>query len=145
MDITKHLEVEIKFALRNPHETLDFLQKNGTFIKETFQKDTYFLPPNKDYTAEKPITKWLRIRESDKGDSINYKDWALKEGVNQNYCDEFESHIDSVEDVKKIFGVLDIKPLIVVNKKRKIFMYKDIEIALDEVDELGWFIELEAK
>ena len=47
--------------------------------------------------------------------------------------------------MKKIFGVLDIKPLVVVDKKRKIFMYKDIEIALDEVDELGRFIELEAK
>jgi predicted adenylyl cyclase CyaB len=40
---------------------------------------------------------------------------------------------------------LDIKPIVIVDKKRKIFTYKDIEIALDEVDELGWFIELEAK
>jgi adenylate cyclase class IV len=45
----------------------------------------------------------------------------------------------------KIFGVLDIKPIIVVNKKRKLFTYQWVEIAVDEVDELWWFIEFEAK
>lgn len=69
----------------------------------------------------------------------------MKEGETQNYCDEYEFHIDSVDDAYKIFGVLDIKPLIVVHKQRKLFMYKNIEIAVDEVDDLGWFIEFEAK
>lgn len=145
MDSAKHLEIEIKFALKNPEETLAFLQTHGQFIKTSFQKDTYFLPSHQDYLAEKPLTKWLRIRESDKGNSINYKDWAMKEGETQNYCNEYEIQIDSVEDAQKIFGVLDINPLIVVQKERKLFMYKDIEVAIDKVDNLGRFIEFEAK
>jgi len=145
MDAAKHLEIEIKFALKNPEETLLFLQNNGTFLKESFQKDTYFLPSHKNYLEKKPITEWLRIRESDNGHSINYKNWAVKEWINENYCDEYEIHIDMPEDAKNIFGVLQIKPIVIVNKRRKLFTYKNIEIALDEVDELGRFIEFEAK
>jgi len=136
MDSAKHLEIEIKFALKNPDETLEFLQRNGEFIKESFQKDTYFLAPNRNFLAAKPITERLRIRESDKGNSVNYKDWAMKDGVDQDYCNEYEIHIDSAESAMKIFGVLDIKPVIIVNKKRKLFMYQKVEIAVDEVDEL---------
>ena len=145
MDSAKHLEIEIKFALKNPDETLEFLQRNGEFIKESFQKDTYFLAPNRNFLAAKPITERLRIRESDKGNSVNYKDWAMKDGVDQDYCNEYEIHIDSAESAMKIFGVLDIKPVIIVNKKRKLFMYQKVEIAVDEVDELWRFIEFEAK
>ena len=145
MDSAKHLEIEIKFALKNPDETMEFLQKYGTPIKETFQKDTYFLPPNKNYIAKNPINEWLRIRESDKWNSINYKDRAYKDGADEGYCKEYEIHIDSAEDAMKIFDVLDIRPIIIVDKKRKLFAYKNIEIAVDEVDELGWFIEFEAK
>lgn len=145
MDIAQHLEIEIKFALKNPEETMLFLENNATLLKESFQKDTYFLPPHKNYIQKTPITEWLRIRESDKWNSINYKNRAIKAGVSENYCDEYEINIDKAEDAKKIFGVLDITPLVIVHKKRKLFSYKNIEIALDEVDELGWFIEFEAK
>lgn len=145
MDSAKYLEIEIKFSLKNSEETLLFLQQHGEFVKETFQKDTYFVPPHKNYVTAKPITERLRIRESDKGNNIHYKNRAMKDGVSQDYCDEYEIHIDSAEDAKKIFGVLDIKPIIIVNKKRKLFTYKRVEIAVDEVDELGRFIEFEAK
>ena len=145
MDSSQHLEVEIKFALKNHQETLAFLQIHGQFLKESFQKDIYYLPAHQNYLAEKPLTKRLRIRESDKGNSINYKDWAIKNGEDQDYCNEYEIEIDSVEDAKKIFGVLDIAPLVEVSKHRKTFTYKDIEVAVDEVDNLGRFIEFEAK
>ncbi|MCX6822892.1 MAG: class IV adenylate cyclase [candidate division SR1 bacterium] len=146
MDSAKHLEIELKFTLKNPNETLEFLRQHGEFIKESFQKDTYFLPPNQNFLAEKPtITKWLRVRASDKGNSITYKDWSIIDGVNQDCCSEYEIHIDSVESAMKLFGVLDIQPIVIVNKKRKLFTYQGVEIAVDEVDELGRFIEFEAK
>ena len=124
MDSAKHLEIEIKFALKNPDETLEFLQTNGELIKESFQKDTYLLPPHRNFLAAKPLTERLRIRESDKGNSITYKDWSVKNGISQDNCNEYEIHIDSAESAMKIFGVLDIKPIVIVNKKRKLFLYK---------------------
>ena len=39
---------------------------------------------------------------------------------------------------------LDFKELITVNKIRETYDYKGFEIALDEVAELGFFVEIEA-
>jgi adenylate cyclase class 2 len=143
----KDIEIELKFeipSLALKEEILNFLQNHATLVKETFQKDTYFLPSHKDFFAVKPPIEWLRIRESDKGNSINYKHWQYKDGVNQNYCDEYESSLGDSEAVEKILTALDIQPLVVVDKKRKVFQYKKIEVSIDEVENLGNFIELEA-
>lgn len=142
---TKHLEIELKFRLHNAQETLDFLRKNARHIKDSFQKDSYFMPSNKNFLDENPVTKWLRIRESDTGNSITYKHWSVQHGVSQDHCDEFEIQIDSPQDAKKMFDALDILPLITVDKKRKVFDYQHIKISIDEVDELWRFIELEIK
>ncbi|MDP2946613.1 MAG: CYTH domain-containing protein, partial [Nanoarchaeota archaeon] len=40
---------------------------------------------------------------------------------------------------------LNFKELISVEKNRNVWNYKDTEIAIDEVKELGSFIEIEAK
>ena len=48
--------------------------------------------------------------------------------------------------MEKIFEKLGIKELIKVNKTRKIYMYQGkYEIGLDEVENLGYFIEIENK
>jgi adenylate cyclase class 2 len=141
----KNIEVELKFRLPNTEYLLPFLQQNATLKTESFQKDNYFAPSHRNFFATKPINERLRIRESSKENSVNYKNRKEKDGENQNYCDEYETTIESPEAIKNIFLALDIKPIIVVNKQRKTFLYRDIEIALDEVDELGSFVELEMK
>ncbi|GEM_PF-3640113 len=48
--------------------------------------------------------------------------------------------------LEKIFSALDFKKLITVDKKREVYLYKnEFEIAFDEVKNLGYFIEIEAK
>jgi predicted adenylyl cyclase CyaB len=143
----KDIEVELRFEISSlslKEEILNFLQKNAEFIKETYQKDTYFLPAHKDWFAVKPPVERLRIRESDKGNSINYKNRHMVDGVNQNFCDEYESSLGDSVAVEKILTALDIQPMVVVDKKRRIYLYQNIEIAIDEVENCGNFIELEA-
>ena len=43
--------------------------------------------------------------------------------------------------MRKIFEALDIKPVITVEKKRRTWNYKDYEIALDSITDLGDFVE----
>jgi adenylate cyclase class 2 len=141
----KDIEIELKFEIRDLNvqsQIMDFLHTNATLLKETHQKDTYF--SHKEFLEVLPPIKRLRVRESDKGNSINRKDRKVVDGVNQNYCDEYETSIGDTETVTKILTALDIKPLVVVDKKRKVYQYQDIEISLDEVKDLGTFIELEA-
>ncbi|MDR2541557.1 MAG: class IV adenylate cyclase [Candidatus Peribacteria bacterium] len=141
----KDIEVELKFRLADKETLLNFLQANATLTKESSQKDSYFAPSHRDFFAKKPINEWLRVRESSKGDSINYKNWKEKAGENLNYCDEYESKLENPDEVKNILLALDIKPVIIVKKVRKSFLYHDIEISVDEVEELGGFVELEMK
>ncbi|MDR0860541.1 MAG: class IV adenylate cyclase [Candidatus Peribacteria bacterium] len=141
----KDIEVELKFKLPHKKTLLDFLEKNAVLHKESFQKDSYFAPSYRDFFAERPINERLRIRESNQGNSVNYKNWKEQDGKQLNYCDEYETPIEKPDQIEKIFQALDIQPVIVVNKKRKSFMYQNVEISVDEVEELGDFVELEMK
>jgi len=101
--------------------------------------------PHRNFLAKKPISEWLRLRETDNGFSLNYKNWHNKDGQNTVSCDEFETGIENVEALKKIFEQLNFKEIMVVEKMRSTWQYKDTEIAIDEVKDLGRFIEIEAK
>ena len=45
--------------------------------------------------------------------------------------------------MKKILNILNFKFLVKVDKSRKTWIYKDYEIAVDSVKELGDFVEIE--
>lgn len=47
--------------------------------------------------------------------------------------------------MENIFKVLDMKPVVTVDKTRKIWVYKDYEIAIDSVVGLGDSVEIEYK
>ena len=137
----QNIEVELKFKLPNEfikEGILNFLQENATFQKETLQKDTYFTASHKDLFAQ-PVNKWLRIRETSKGNIFNYKE------LKGNYCEEYETKIENPAEMEKILLAVGVKPAIIINKTRKSFLYHDIEISIDEVDKIGTFIELEMK
>ena len=47
--------------------------------------------------------------------------------------------------LEKILNVLDFKTVVVVDKLRRAYKYKEYEIAIDKVKGLGDFVELEYK
>ena len=62
------------------------------------------------------------------------------------YCDEYEVEIDNTKNMDKIFHILGLEKIAVVDKTRTSYLYLDkYEIALDYVKELGYFIEIEVK
>ena len=62
------------------------------------------------------------------------------------YCDEYEVEIDNSENLDKIFNIIGLEKIAVVDKKRNTFLYLDkYEIALDYVKNLGYYIEIEVK
>lgn len=146
MNNMKHIEVELKFPLMNSLELIEKLKSIAKLgIQRDFQKDIYYNSAHRNFLSEKPISEWLRLRESKKGFSLNYKKWHNEDGNKTVSCDEFETKIDNIEAFKKLFENLNFKELIVVEKNRSIWDYRDTEIAIDEVKELGNFIEIEAK
>ena len=145
MDSLKHIEVELKFPLLNHKELIEKLKSIATLEKEgDFQKDTYFNPAHRDFLSKKPVSEWLRLRQSKKGFNLDYKKWH-NENNDAISCEEFETFLENTENLKNILNKLDFKGLIIVEKIRKNWTYKNAIISIDKVTELGDFIEIEIK
>ncbi len=140
------IEIEIRLPLHNPEEVKEFLYKNGEIVaKDLEQRDTYFNPSHRDFLKPKYPFEWLRLRETGKGAFITYKHYYPENVERTDYCDEFESRVDNVTSLRNIFDNLGMKELVVVEKTRNSWMLDGVEISLDDVKGLGYFIELEAK
>lgn len=142
----KDVEVELKFPLLNKDELIEQLNKVAKLEKEEdYQKDVYYIPAHRNFLDKKPVSEWLRLRETKNKFSINYKNWHKKDNPKAVSCDEFETDINNIESIKKILECLDFKEIVIVEKIRTVWKYKDVEIAIDQIKELGNFIELESK
>ncbi len=129
------IETEIKIELRlKEYLDLKILLTNRTkLIAEIKQIDTYFKPLKNKNT-------YLRIRNVGNKNIVTYKE------KQKNYCDELEAEIDDAKNMEKIFERLGLKKIGVVAKSRIIYNYQDkYEIALDNVKNVGYFIEIEIK
>lgn len=142
----KDIEIEIKLPLQNPDEVKEFLNKNAKLVsKNIYQKDSYYVPIHRDFLAVKYPFEWLRLRKSPKGMFITYKHFFPENVKKTNYCDEFETKIDNFEAMEKMFKSLDFKDVVVVEKTRTTWIFEEVEIVIDDVTNLGFYIELETK
>jgi len=137
------IEIEVKFPLRNKEAVMLFLNQHAQpKTTSVVQKDTYFTPAHKNFLSNKYPYEWLRLRESGEEIVLNYKHFYPENEKTTDYCDEFETKVDN-SVIRKIFASLQFKELVTVEKSRITWMYKDVEIAIDDIKELGSFIELE--
>ncbi|MFH1694716.1 MAG: class IV adenylate cyclase [Patescibacteria group bacterium] len=141
----KDKEIEIQVRVSNVKPLLEFLDKEAEFKYENHQIDKYFTPADRNFTDVRPVEEWLRLRDSNGKYSINYKRWHYDDSGKSHYCDEYESKIEDIDQVDKIFSSLGFKSLTEVDKNRKVWEYEDYEISLDSVKELGEFVEIEYK
>ena len=137
------VEIEIQVNIENSKPLLAFLEKNADFKSEKHQIDEYFSPTHRNFTEVRPVKEWLRLRDSGNKYSITYKNWHYDESGRSHSCDEYETEIEGLDQLKKILNVLDFKPVVRVDKLRKIWIYKDYEVAVDSVKRLGDFVEIE--
>ncbi len=139
----KTTEVELQAQVENVAPLIALLEKEGKFKYTNGQRDHYFTPAHRDFLDADPIVEWLRLRDADGTFTLNYKKWHLDDRGHGSYADEYETKIESLEIGEKILGALDAKPIVVVEKVRKAWDYKEYEVCLDSVQGLGDFVELE--
>lgn len=137
------VEIEIQVQIEKLNNLLAFLKKSAKFIGIMTQQDTYFVPAHRDFLLKRPVNEWLRIRESSGTTSVNYKNWHQDQKGEHLYCNEFETRVAKADQIKKIFNVLGMNPIITVCKVRKTWAYQNYEISIDDVRQLGCFIEIE--
>jgi len=143
----RDVEIEIQVRIEKTKPLEEFLDKNASFRFEVNQVDEYFSPQDEkdDFLKQDPITRWLRIRKEDKIYYLNFKKFYYEKTGENYFRDEFESKIEDPEEVRKIFLALNFKPIVVVEKLRKAWQCNEWEIALDDVKNVGQFVEIEFK
>ncbi len=139
----KLTEIELQAQVENVAPLKVLLEKDGEFKYEHNQRDQYFTPAHRDFLSANPIEEWLRLRDADGTFTINYKKWHFDNEGRGLYADEYETKIENLEIGEKILQAIDAKPIIVVEKVRNAWKYKDYEICLDSVKGLGDFVEIE--
>ncbi len=142
-----NIEVEIKVKLNNFEEIKQKVSSLGKLIKSIKQIDEYFVPCHRDFFAHKPQPiEHLRIRTNPDKSVFEYtRTINLKENLDYDYAEEYETEISDVEVFKKTLEFLDFKKIVTIEKYREYWLCGDIEVALDSVKGLGYFMEAEAK
>ena len=139
------VEIENKYRLRADQEerVLAYCLENATHIKEFEHVDTYYSPIGEDFLLQEFPYKWLSIRNRNGVSTLNFKHFFPEGAEKHSYCDEYTVEINSSETMSKILLELGISERVKVSKKRKVFQLNDFEIGIDQVEGLGWFLEIE--
>ena len=133
------IEVELKFPLSDPPSFEEKLIKYGAeFVETEMQKDHYLQHPCKDF---RDSDEALRIRVADSKIFLGYK--GPKVSYEMKIRKEVEVEVSSFESILKILKNLGFMDVITIRKLRKIYKYSDFKIAIDIVDGLGSYVEIE--
>lgn len=139
-------EIELKLFIG---ESIDHILKKAielNWIKsgEEFQEDTYYTSIHKDFILSEEC---LRIRETNKICELTWKPPTTEAMLAQRqyWKQEIDLNIKGQKEITKaLLHNLDFIEFVVVRKNRiKFDVDENTNIALDHIDTLGWFIEIE--
>ncbi|MEM2974254.1 MAG: class IV adenylate cyclase [Candidatus Micrarchaeia archaeon] len=132
-DNTEFFNIEIKAKCRNPNLARKVLrQRKAEFVGVDHQVDTYFnLPPSRDR---------LKLKEGDIKNSLIFYRRENKRGPKKSDVIFVEKPGHGIKEL--LAAAMGVKT--VVDKRREIYLIKNIEFHLDQVKGLGEFVEIEA-
>lgn len=133
------IEVEVKARAREDTKERIFAL-GATFLRVETHLDLYFNSPLRDF---KTSDEALRIRIKEDGPRLTYK--GPKLDLETKSRRELTVKIDDVEEMKEILYALGFMLSAEVRKRRTKYSFEDMVIALDEVEGLGTFLEVEAR
>lgn len=141
--------IEIEIRIRLDEQKMEQVRKKlgeiAEFVKSSSQKDEYFTPAHRNFIAPKFPSEWLSVRSRNGKTILNYKHFYPENVEITTHCNEFETEISDENSLQKILESLDFRPLMVIEKERDYYTYGDeFEIVLDNVKDLGFFVEIEA-
>jgi len=141
-----NIEVELKFKVSDKPCLLAWLEANAKLESQNRQIDDYYTPSHRNFFEKEFPDEYLRIRRSGTKASIAYK-MLHTTGDNKQYshCDEYETGVENVDQVEKIFLAMDLKLVVTVDKNRSSYQYRNFEIEVDDVVDVGTVCEIEIK
>ena len=128
-------EIEIKAKIEEDLSN-KIIENNGVFLREVFQEDIYFEHPCRDF---KKSDEALRLRKEGNNFILTFK--GRREEGKIKKREEIEAKVE--ESIIEILERLGFKKVCIIRKKRKEFSLGNVKIFIDDVENLGKFIEIE--
>ena len=135
------IEIELKAKVLNFKNIKIELNKLGAEFIKTKKIADHIFSRDIDLDNEHNMIEGsfvARIREQDDKKSLEFKE-IKRNGI----CMEFNSPLANLESGHNFLKQLDFKESFTISKTREIYRYIDFEICLDDVNQLGLFIEIE--
>lgn len=134
------MEVESKYRSPGNDKVEKALGKLGAeLVREEETEDIYFQHPGRDFGK---TDEALRLRKREGASELTYKGPRMKLD-HTKAREEVTLRTDDPLAAQRIVERLGFKEFMSVRKRRKNFKYDKIWIAVDVVDGLGEFVELE--
>lgn len=136
-------EIEVKAKVIDLKKLEQSLQDLGCVLSDPIRQEDevyYSVEPKFPFAYAGAGVQILRIRRQDGNKVILTFKESLSGGLD---CIEYETEISDPDEMKKILLMIGYEVIAEVKKIRRKANYGEYEICLDEVDELGSFIEVE--
>lgn len=138
-------EIEILVRVNDDiNKVKDVLKKYKYIGLKHIIDEYYYDPKRKRLKPDKDnqLSHCLRLRRKNKDYYITYKDDVFQDGK-WLYSNEYETKVESLKILKQIIRKLGLKKFIEINNKKEIYLTDKYEIALENVKDLGLFLEVE--
>lgn len=133
------IEVEVKARIKDPkgvERSIIALGASPTGIET--QADTYYSAPYRDFAK---TDEALRIRVQDNKYFLTYK--GPRMDTISKTRKEYEIEVNDADCMGDILSSLGFAPVATIVKRRKKYRLGDFIVSLDDVRNLGYFIEAE--
>jgi len=139
----KEVEILVE-VLDNKNKILASLKKFKFKGKKKTQDIYFFDHLRKNLQAKdgKILKEWFRIRKKNHENYITYKEDVFEKDK-WTHSHEYETKIQDLDVLKQIIEKLGFKELIKINNIKHTYESPDYEIVLEEVEDLGLFLEVE--
>ena len=133
-------EIEIKIRLMEPDKFKKQLEDFGCVLPAPItQKDVIFV--HESMSEYKIVEGAIVVRTRDEAGRITL---TLKQQLSKALSSkEYEVEVSSAETVQRMLPLMGFKELVRVNKTRIKSTHEHFNICIDEVEQLGGFVELE--
>ncbi len=130
------IEVKVKTDLKGVEERL--IEEGADFVNEERQIDTYYNAPDRDFAE---TDEALRLRSVGRKNMLTYK------GPRFNTASKSRKEVTlsvSRKPIEELLSSLGFSRFGQVIKLRRNYRLGDLSVSLDEVENLGTFMEIEA-
>ena len=138
-------EIEILVEVYDDIYSIKEKLKDFDYLGLKHTIDEYYYDPKRDELKpdkNNQLNHCLRLRTKNNEYSITYKDDVF-ENDKWLYSNEYETKVDNIDITREIFNKLGLKKFIVIDNKKETYKYNDYEIVIEDVKDLGLFMEVE--